>query len=549
MTAIPPTRDSVSPCPTEILEFLSTKVGAVAVQHVQIQELQSAQQQVLLLSFFDSNEQEGCPCQITEADADADADADPASPEWKQALQAGNNRLIVRIWKGASRWWNLHQQHPSEQRQPSSPPLSAPANDQILRPAHALARSEVAGYRVARLALHSTAANDSDSTENSNNWNSLRIRIPTVLAFSLELSDNDADVNDAAQNSCASTLSTKITMKHPWAVMEYVGAQSTLYTGNGLCEWDDSWTAGMTKVRDEFGFSEPHPRWGRVPVDQSLDYALAVLRQVTLPLHRYCIQHSHAEQLQPAMRGLAGVQTTTTTSPSREEFSLLRGYNYPDMVQLYDTAHGRMKHVLRDSSSSPLSMDNTEDAKLHRAVDLLGQVIRQLYEESAELGKNSTPSSPLTTSFLPPVLVHMDCQPQNLLFARRPKGENRRPLIVSVLDWEEAALADPRFELLLICRKVCANRSQADQVWNAYRDELPQPNLGSIEPWLKLETVHSLTTLLLQSMDLLGGGRSPWETKPDVWGKIQREFFRLASGGWEFCNMDALGLEAAVDNK
>jgi hypothetical protein len=55
--------------------------------------------------------------------------------------------------------------------------------------------------------------------------------------------------------------------------------------------------------------------------------------------------------------------------------------------------------------------------------------------------------------------------------------------------------------------------------------------------------------LLLQSMDLLGGGRSPWETKPDLWGKIQREFCRLASGGWEFCNMDALELEVAVDSK
>jgi thiamine kinase-like enzyme len=141
----------------------------------------------------------------------------------------------------------------------------------------------------------------------------------------------------------------------------------------------------------------------------------------------------------------------------------------------------------------------------------------------------------------------MDCQPQNLLFAR-PK-EKRQPLIVSVLDWEEAAFADPRFELLLICRKVCANRSQADQVWKTYQEELPQPCLGSIEPWLKLESVHSLTTLLLQSMDLLGGGRSPWETKPDLWGKIQREFCRLASGGWDFCNTDALELEATVDNK
>jgi hypothetical protein len=517
-TAMISTRDSRTPCPNEILEYLSTKVGAQAVQHVQIQELQSAQQQVLLLTF--SNVQ---GYQI---------EAAPSSPEWKQALEGGRNRLIVRIWKGASRWWNLHQQQQPEQF--SSVPI--PVNRQEVPSAHALARSEVAGYRVSRLALHSTTADNSD--ENRNNG----LRIPNVLAFSLELS-----------------VGAGSTMKHPWAVMEYVGAQSTLYddsSGRQEQEWDDSWTTGMTKVRNEFGFSEPHPRWGRVPVDQCLDYALAVLRQVTLPLHRYCNQHS-TEQLLPALRGLAGIQTPPTipTTPttvgfSQEESGLLRGYTYVDTVQLYETAHGRMQRVLRDSSSSS---SHTEDVKLNRAVQLLGQAIWQLHEEARELGlgctslsSSSSPSSPLS-SFLPPVLVHMDCQPQNLLFARTK--EKQRPLIVSVLDWEEAAFADPRFELLLICRKVCANRSQADQVWKAYREELPQPNLGSIEPWLKMETVHSLTTLLLQSMDLLGGGRSPWETKPDLWGKIQRELCRLASGGWEFCNMDALELEEAVNNK
>jgi thiamine kinase-like enzyme len=143
-----------------------------------------------------------------------------------------------------------------------------------------------------------------------------------------------------------------------------------------------------------------------------------------------------------------------------------------------------MQRVLRDSSIS-VSSTNTEDAKLNRAVELLGKAIQQLHEEAKEFGLDCTSPSPLS-SFLPPVLVHMDCQPQNLLFARAK--DKRRPLIVSVLDWEEAAFADPRFELLLICRKVCANRSQADQVWKTYREELPQPNLGPIEPWLKLET-------------------------------------------------------------
>ena len=56
---------------------------------------------------------------------------------------------------------------------------------------------------------------------------------------------------------------------------------------------------------------------------------------------------------------------------------------------------------------------------------------------------------------------------------------------------------------------------------------------------LKLETVHSLCTLLLQAMDLLGGGRSPWETKPDLLGKDNRERRRLVQKmGWHFCDYD-----------
>jgi hypothetical protein len=154
------------------------------------------------------------------------------------------------------------------------------------------------------------------------------------LAFSLEVSEGNNDNNNA------NDVTGSTSMTHPWAIMEYVGAQSTLFdddSGRQEQEWDDSWTTGMTKVRDEFGFSEPHPRWGRVPVDQCLDYALAVLRQVTLSLHRYCNEHS-TEELQPAMRGLAGIQTPltspTTGRPSQEEAGLVRGYTYLDMVKL-----------------------------------------------------------------------------------------------------------------------------------------------------------------------------------------------------------------------
>ena len=84
--------------------------------------------------------------------------------------------------------------------------------------------------------------------------------------------------------------------------------------------------------------------------------------------------------------------------------------------------------------------------------------------------------------------------------------------------------------------QVCANQEQAESIWSDYQTHFVDLQLGPLDVWLRLETVHSLCTLLLQSMDLLNGGRSPWETKPDLWGKIEREFSRLVVSGWKFCD-------------
>jgi len=180
------------------------------------------------------------------------------------------------------------------------------------------------------------------------------------------------------------------------------------------------------------------------------------------------------------------------------------------MVQLYDRSHATMSTTLEQSDSN--------DERLRRLLGVLGKCITKLKE-------HGSPNPDIT-----PVLVHMDCQPQNLICYRSSSGTIA---ISTVLDWEEAAYADPRFELLLLGRKVCANREQAEVVWQAY--ELDVQPLGPIEPWLRLETVHSITTLILQWMDLLAGGRKPWETKPDLWGKIEREVDRLILLGWDFC--------------
>jgi hypothetical protein len=72
--------------------------------------------------------------------------------------------------------------------------------------------------------------------------------------------------------------------------------------------------------------------------------------------------------------------------------------------------------------------------------------------------------------------------------------------VVSILDCEEAALADPRFDILMICRKVCANRQQATYVLERYSSLCSiESSMNPIKPSLKLESVHSIITLLLQA--------------------------------------------------
>jgi len=208
-----------------------------------------------------------------------------------------------------------------------------------------------------------------------------------------------------------------------------------------------------------------------------------------------------------------------------------RGYRYQDMIRYYRTMH---KTVLLPAVEKN---DITGTAQQEqRAVKLLGEVIDLLEEEAGEHGLlNNGTKSNKSNANLPCVLCHMDLQPQNLVFAKQQQQQLSNETIitaVSVLDWEDAAWADPRFELLLMCRKVLANHQQAQQLWDLYQEQTGIV-LGELEPWLKLEAVHSLTTLLLQAC--AGGGRSPWEARAELWNKIQREFQRLVGLGWKLC--------------
>ena len=391
---------------------------------------------------------------------------------WQDALECGRNRLVIRCWQGGSRWWNLNR--------PTSPQL--------------VARSEIAGYRTAYKALPQ--------------------RIPRALAFF------DCQSSEQANKTAYS-----------WAILEYVGPNSKRHSSeDDSLHYDAYWITSMIKIREEFGFAEPHPRWGRVPVDNALQYARLVLRDVTIPIHKWFFTQKQTNDQytqictileESIVEDLAldvGVPVLTVNNKNPLQKSC---HSYSSMLHLYEQAHGDLQmNYLKQSPWSKSS--NDPDTKLRRSLELLGKCIQVLRQQSKQ-------------AFLQPlpfVLVHMDCQPQNLMIAKDLHSEWH---ISAVLDWEEAALADPRFELLLLGRKVCANTHQAKDLWEHYQDEMTDlVQLGPIEPWLRLETVHSLTTLLLQAMNQ--GGRSPWEKKPDLWGKIHREFQRLAIvPGWAFC--------------
>jgi hypothetical protein len=162
--------------PSGISNFLEATLGADAVSAMTTKELRSAQQRVWILENINGS----------------------------QNLYR-NNRLVARQWKASSCWWNLNNNQQCR------------SADEIKR----LARSEVAGYRIARQALP-------------------EIHVPTVLHFLLDSESQCSNDDDA------------------WAILAYVGPQSEFFDKD--VKEDLTWINGMVKTRFEFGFEEPHPR-------------------------------------------------------------------------------------------------------------------------------------------------------------------------------------------------------------------------------------------------------------------------------------------------
>jgi thiamine kinase-like enzyme len=436
-----------------------------------IEEAKSAQQQVFILQF-----QQQQPTNhhrpISNDDDDDDENTTASSSNnnnWCNALNVGNYHLVLRIWYGGSSWWNLHR---------NTNPIE-------------LATKEVMGYRVAHAAFL-----NNKSTVSSNNP-----RIPRVVYFD----DNTTQQSDL-----------------PWAVLEYVGPNS-MFLEESKAD-TTTYFDTMIKVRKEFGFDEPHPRWGRVPIHQSLQYSQLILHQVMIPLHYQTTRINR-------------IRTCPKDDNCNDQQLQDIVHTYSSMVNLYRDAYNSMVKNLSSSYSHKdnerrISNNQSGPNRMKECLDRLDQLLIVLESNASSIED------------LPPVLVHMDLQPQNLIFCKSSKkgDDDQGTSIFSVLDWEDTGWADPRFDLLLLCRKVCSNRNQAECIWSDYeasgktaqqQHEQQQHHqiisLGPINPWLQLETVHSITTMLLQSMDLLNGGRNPWETKTDLWGKLEREFLRWDS--------------------
>lgn len=431
------------------------------------------------------------------------------------AVRRGGNRLVLREWKGSASWWNLNSNLSlrgggGAHRRGSDGPGCATLS---------MARAEVAGYRLARVCTADLPPSCADGAPS----------IPEVVCFS---HDEGSDVQLVDE---LTTLQVDL----PWALMEYfdsddgtgtaahsivVRVDSSLdiemdqIVGEHEPRQTAKWTRcnhypdTMVTVRQEFGFDEPHPRHGRVPETECFNYGMMVLRDAVVPIHCQFFARRRYNGNEPERGETFFGEFLPHIAISDE--GAMRPFQYQDVVNICQRAFEQLTSTVQDE-------------RMKSYVEMLGTCIDALKcEWDGDFNGRPPPLSA--------VLCHMDLQPQNLVFRRDKSDALCR--VQSITDWEEACFADPRFELLLICRKVLAGPTQAEKLWRMYSDRVEGLSkdliVGPLDPWLRLETVHSICTLLLQASDLLGGGRNPWESKPELLLKIDRESRRLSRMGY-----------------
>lgn len=420
---------------------------------------------------------------------------------WRNCLLQGQNRIVIREWRGGCQWWDLHRNHSIQ----------------------TLASAELRGYRWARktttmMMMKMSRGRQSSTKKNNKNddneygGSSHAIVIPRILYSEIDpIFPKNFPQREEEEDSTSSNW-------YPWAILEYVGPQS-LYFQNKNNRSDDergkifdrTWVEGMIPIRQEFGFDEPHPRWGRIPEYQALEYAMMILDQIIIPFHNVW---KEMERFNPTSDSSSiDWKDWETSIPATPTFT------YETMVVRYQQAYQDVtKHWVRQQYHGTEDvMDKEMKHHFNKVLDLMKDAVENVLP--CVLRDNAIPTIiPYRT------LVHMDLQAQNIFFLKDSE-HSLSSVVHSLLDWEDAAIADPRFELLLMGRKVCANRDQAERIWNHYA-ERTQQHLGPLLPWLRLESIHSLLTMVLQSRNMLNGGRNPWESSKDIIEKMEREIDR-----------------------
>jgi Choline/ethanolamine kinase len=468
------------------------------------------------------------------------------------ALRRGNNYVVIKIWTGTSRWWNCSHidAHTtmngsntlSDRKEGSSSTTNNGDNlddkSHRQREEHQIAQQEIFGYECADTIFthiqNSTVATTNDKIDSNDSCIPNNFTIPKILYSSITTTSINGDDDH-----------TDSTVKQPpWCIMEYVGPYSSYFRQHPLYRtFDTTYLDSMIPTRIEYGYDEPHLRWGRLPIHSCLPYTIQLLQTFVVPLHRYYYKNVHQNNPSHAHGQLPTAQMNV--------------YYFETMLKILITKYAV---YIEPNVSRVVELDSASHPAV--ATTVLKSASHMLKMAINTLNKDGNVSS---ITNLSPVLCHMDLQPQNIIFATSSASastpstttEHSCCHILSILDWEEATYADARFELLLICRKVCANREQADYIWQYYEEQINESidwkeqklQLGSIVPWLKLEAIHSITSMLLECVAYGGRGcdiqhsssttiSNPSQNDINLYQKIQREFQRLYSLGVTCCNTD-----------
>jgi len=522
----------------EELPSAQQKIYVLSVAHMSINDVTADRIETLHdINNFQTSKRLSFPITINNTNDVNDGNCPPpiVLNRLIDALHSGHHKLILRKWKQGARWWNLNMNH-------ADTSSSSTTNDNSnINNTLSMAKAEVAGYRLAKLAM------SHHSQQHNNKKRKTCAHVPDVLYFSHDENDTEGapwalfsyfgdcteglDEDGNKERNIDINIENNSTLK--WDLKNAISvaktSQSSSLQHNHLVECKH-YPSTMTKIRHEFGFDEPHPRHGRVPIDECSDYAHMILRDVVLPVQFSFFERSSSSlSLQPSVND---VEWKHSQSALAVDSQTSKPFQYQDMIAVYRLAQQRLSAAKKNAT--------VDDERMDALLQMMYECVSALEREwDGHDGRHPPP--------LPAVICHMDLQPQNLTFWHDRNGNDidninvhvsKHCSVASVVDFEEAAYADPRFEVLLICRKVLANLEQAEGLWKSYSSSVKLQttwDVGPIEPWLRLETVHSLFTLLLQANNLLGGGRNPWETKPDLWGKIDRERRRLVRMGWSFC--------------